>query len=190
MRIPPVRTRRWTRTQYDRLVEIGVLGRDDRVELLDGLLVVREPQGSRHVTAVLRTRVALERAFGPGFHARPQAPVALDDTSEPEPDVAIVRGRITDYRDAHPSSPVLVVEVADSTLAADRVRKGLLYARAGVTDYWILNLVDLVLEVYRGPHRSPTGRWAYRRVRVLRPSASISPLAAPNARVRVADLLP
>jgi hypothetical protein len=150
--MPPVRTRRWTRTEYDRLVEVGVLGRDDRVELLDGLLVVREPQGTRHVTAVLRTRLALERAFGPGFHARPQAPVALDDTSEPEPDVAIVRGRISDY--------------------------------------WILNLVDRVLEVYRGPVRSPTGRWTYRRVRLLRPSASIPPLAAPKARVRVADLLP
>jgi len=190
MRTPPVRTRRWTRTEYDRLVEVGVLGRDDRVELLDGLLVVREPQGSRHVTAVLRTRLALERAFGPGFHARPQAPVALDDTSEPEPDVAIVRGRITDYRDAHPSSPVLVVEVADSTLAADRLRKGPLYARAGVPDYWILNLIDGVLEVYRGPVRSPNGRWTYRRVPILRPSASITPLGAPKARVRVADLLP
>ena len=110
--------------------------------------------------------------------------------SEPEPDIAVVRGRIEDYRDAHPTSPVLVVEVADSSLARDRGRKGSLYARAGVPDYWIVNLTDGVLEIYRDPRRTAAGRWRYAAVRVGKPRATVSPLAAPRARIRVADLLP
>jgi Uma2 family endonuclease len=172
------------------MVEVGVLDENDRVELLDGLLVVREPQGSLHATAVLKTREALASAFGRRFHVRSQLPVALDDLSEPEPDLCVVSGRITKYRDGHPSSPVLVVEVAETSLGIDRLRKGSLYARAGIADYWIVNLVDTLLEVYREPVQSTTGRWSYRRVRLLRPSATIVPLGAPKHRVRVADLLP
>lgn len=184
-----VRTPRLTRLEYEALVERGVLGEDDPIELLDGRLVFREPQGSRHAAACLRIRIALDRAFGRGYHVRPQFPIALDDDSEPEPDIAVVRGRIEDYLDAHPTSPALVVEIADSSLAWDRERKGSLYARAGVADYWIVNLVGGVLEVYRDPERVSAGRWRYATVRALKPRAVVSPLAAPRARIRVADLL-
>ena len=184
-----VRTPRLTRLEYEALVERGTLDEDDRIELLDGRLVFREPPGSRHAAACLRIRIALDRAFGRGYHVRPQFPIALDDASEPEPDIAVVRGRIEDYLDAHPTSPVLVVEVASSSLARDRDGKGPLYARAGVPDYWIVNLLGNVLEVHRDPERAPAGRWRYRTVRVLKPRAVVSPLAAPRARVRVADLL-
>jgi Uma2 family endonuclease len=184
-----VRTPRLTRLEYEALVERGTLDEDDRIELLDGRLVFREPQGSRHAAACLRIRIALDRAFGRGYHVRPQFPIALDDASEPEPDIAVVRGQIEDYLDAHPTSPVLVVEVAGSSLARDRAGKGSLYARAGVADYWIVNLPDNVLEVHRDPERATAGRWRYRTVRVLKPRAVVSPLAAPRARVRVADLL-
>ena len=184
-----VRTARLTRLEYEALVERGVLGEDDPIELLDGHLVFREPQGSRHAAACLRIRIALDRAFGHGYHVRPQVPIALDDDSEPEPDIAVVRGRIEDYLDAHPTSPALVVEVADSSLAWDRERKGSLYARAGVADYWIVNLVGGVLEVYRDPERATGGRWRYATVRALKPRAVASPLAAPRAKIRVADLL-
>jgi Uma2 family endonuclease len=184
-----VRTPRLTRLQYEALVERGVLDEDDRIELLDGRLVFREPQGSRHAAACLRIRIALDRAFGRGYHVRPQFPIALDDVSEPEPDIAVVRGRIEDYLDTHPTSPVLIVEVADSSLAQDRHRKARLYARAGVADYWIVNLRAGVLEVYRDPERTAAGRWRYATVRVLEPGAVVSPLAAPRARLRVADLL-
>ena len=190
MKLNYVPTRRLSRIEYEKLVERGVLGEDDPIELLDGRLVFREPQGTRHVAAVLRARLALDRAFGRGFHVRSQFPVALDDVSEPEPDIAVVRGRIEDYLDAHPSSPVLVIEVADSTLHADRRRTARLYARAGVRDYWILNLVDRVLEVYRRPERTRTGRWRYRSVERLEPGDVVTPLAAPRARIRVSDLLP
>jgi len=184
-----VRTPHLTRLQYEALVERGVLDEDDRIELLDGRLVFREPQGSRHAAACLRIRIALDRAFGRGYHVRPQFPIALDDVSEPEPDIAVVRGRIEDYLDRHPTMPVLVVEVADSSLARDRRHKARLYARAGIGDYWIVNLLTRALEVYREPERTAAGRWRYASARVLKPGAVISPLAAPRARLRVADLL-
>jgi Uma2 family endonuclease len=187
--LPPLKTRGWTRVEYERLAETGVLDEDARVELLDGRLIVSEPQGSRHATAVLMAREALERAFGRGFHVRDQLPVALDDWSEPEPDLCVVRGRAKDYRDAHPTSPVLVVEIANESLARDRLRKGPAYARAGIRDYWIVNLVRGVVEVCREPVRAPLSGWRYRQVRLLKRNASIRPLAAPR-RVRVADLLP
>lgn len=183
---------RMTRLRYERLVDAGIFGPDDRVELLDGVLVAREPQGGRHATAVGLVRVALERAFGSRYHVREEKPVALDDTSEPEPDVVVVRGRLRDYRDAHPARPVLIVEVAESSLALDRLRKGGLYARAGLAEYWIVNLVDEVLEVYRDPVRTASRRTGsrYATVRLLKRNATVTPLAAPRARIRVASLLP
>jgi len=190
MRIPPVQTRRFTRAEYDRLIDQGFFEEDERIELLDGLLVVKEPQGSEHSAAVSGVGAALQRAFGPRYHVRVGAPVALDDTSEPEPDLAVVCGRPFDYRDALPSRPVLVVEVARTSLEKDRQRKGPLYARQGVADYWIVNLAAHVLEVYREPIRSAARRWKYRNVRLLKPGAVVSPLAARHARIRVADLIP
>jgi len=191
MRIP-AKLWRIDRARYEHFVEKGVFGPEDRVELLDGLLVAREPQGSRHAVVVTLVRMALERAFGPRYYVRDEQPLALDETSEPEPDVMVVRGRPRDYLRAHPSAPLLVVEVAETSLALDRRRKGGLYARAGIRDYWIVNLIDDVVEVYRHPVRDPSRRygWKYDRVRLLKRQAFISPLAAPRARIRAADLLP
>ena len=113
-----------TRVRYDRLIEAGIFGPEDLVELLDGLLVAREAQSARHATAVGLVHAALARGFGRAYHIREATPIALDGRSEPEPDVAVVPGRLRDYVAAHPSRPVLVVEVADSSLALDRLRKG------------------------------------------------------------------
>jgi len=117
----------------DRLVEAEILGPEDRVELLGGELVVKEPQHRPHATAILLVVRALERAFGSGWTVQPQLPMALDDESEPEPDVSVVRGEPRDYL-SHPSHAALVVEVASSRLDFDRERKGSLYARAGIAD--------------------------------------------------------
>jgi Uma2 family endonuclease len=181
-----------TRVRYDRLIEVGIFGPEDRVELLDGLLVAREPQGRRHAAVVVLVRAALERAFGPAYHVREEKPIALDEQSEPEPDVVVVPGQPRDYLDAHPSRPVLLVEVAETSLPIDRLRKGGLYARGGIADYWVVNLIDEVLEVYREPVRAPSGEgdWKYESVRLLRRNAVVTPLAAPRARIRVATLLP
>jgi Uma2 family endonuclease len=188
----PIRTRRFSRREYEQLVEHGFFGCNERLELLDGLLLVKEPQSSTHMTALRLVEDALRIAFGRGWDVRGQGPVALDRRSEPEPDVSVVRGSPRDYREAHPGNPVLVVEVALASLRLDRTRKCRAYARAGVPEYWIVNLVDRALEVHREPvlRETPRRRWAYRSVQPLGPDASVSPLAAPAARIAVADLLP
>ena len=187
-----VQLRKWTRVEYERLVDAEILGPDDRVELLGGAMIEKEPPHSPHATGIQLVQRALTEAFGAGWVVWPQMPVALDDESEPEPDVAVVPGHPRDYRDAHPTRPVLVVEVALSRLGFDRDRKGSLYARAGLADYWIVNLPDRRLEVYRGPvsdGAAPFG-WRYGTALALGPDDRVAPLAAPTATITVADLLP
>src|SRR5262245_45151221 len=186
------RTRRFTRAEYDRLIELGVFQPDEDIELIGGELIVAEPQGAPHYTAIRKTAKALEAAFGPGWDVRMEGPIGLDDESEPEPDVAVVPGSVDDYARAHPSRAALTVEVAESSLALDRRHKGSLYARAGLTDYWILNLIDRVLEVYRTPvadDAAPFG-WRYAECEVLDVSTTVTPLARPASRVSVSQLLP
>jgi len=187
-----LRTYRWTRRAYGRLIDDGILGEDDPIELLDGLLVVKEPQHTPHTTAIDLVSAVLRTAFGPGWLVRAQAPMAADRWSEPEPDVYVVPGAPRDYLPEHPTRPALVVEVAHSSLRLDRTRKAAIYARAGVEDYWIVNLIDRVLEVHREPTRldTPRRRWGYRSIETLGPAATVAPLAAPAARISVADLLP
>ena len=185
-------TKRWTRIEYDRLIDKGVFGPKDRIELLGGLLVVREPQGGPHAMGIRMVEEALRGVFASGWDVRGQLPVALDDDSEPEPDVSVVPGSFRDYRQAHPARAVLIVEVAESSLRLDRGEKGSLYARAGVPDYWIVNLVDHVLEVHRDPAAdagAPYG-WRYASVVTLRAGDVVTPLAAPHSPVPVVDLVP
>lgn len=173
------------------MIDLGVFRPDDRLELLDGLLVVKEPQSSPHAAAVGMIAEALRLAFGPGWFIRQHSPVAANRWSEPEPDVCVVPGSAQDYVHAHPARPVLVVEVARASLRLDRTRKAAIYARAGVADYWIANLDARTLEVHRDPAQDPaTGRARYRSVQILGPDDIVTPLAAPDARVLVADLLP
>jgi Uma2 family endonuclease len=185
-----VETRRLRRVEYDRLVDSGLFV-GERIELLDGLLVVPAPQATVHAAAVSRVQRTLSSVFGKGWEVRAQMPFALDDDSEPEPDVIVVRGSTRDYVAGHPSQCALVVEVSETSLVVDRRHKAMLYARAGVAEYWIVNLRTSVLEIYRSP------RWSriqevvqYVRSRTLRPPASLKPLAAPRTRIAVADLLP
>jgi len=187
-----VRTRRWTRKEYDRLIEIGFFDEDEPVELVGGQLIVAEPKGTGHSVALQLAAEALRRAFGAGWTVRVQDPIAPDDESEPEPDLAVVPGSPREYLATHPSRPALVLEVSDSSLAFDRRDKGSLYARAQILDYWIVNLVDRVLEVYRDPVLSADALygWSYARVLRLGPEATISPVAAPAASISVTDLLP
>ena len=153
---------------------------------------IREPQSSLHDTIVTQVGQVLAAAFGAGWHPRLHAPLALGEHSEPEPDIAVVAGAALDYVAAHPSTAALVVEVADSSLRLDRGFKAAVYARAGLHEYWIVNLVDRALEVHREPQPSAdaTDDWTYRSVEVLRPPTTVTPRAAPGARIPVADLLP
>ncbi|HYE90358.1 MAG TPA: Uma2 family endonuclease [Terriglobales bacterium] len=187
---PEIVTRGLRRIEYERLVELGMFA-GERIELLDGLLVVSEPQKSRHAATVAQVGRVLETAFGAGWHARLHAPLALDDESEPEPDVAMVPGVPMDYFDAHPATAPLVVEVADSSLRLDRRFKAGLYARAGLPEYWIVNLVDRAVEVHRDPQPAPDTEYgvAYYSTEVFRAPATIAPLAMSSARIAVADLV-
>jgi Uma2 family endonuclease len=187
----PLTLRRWKRVEYERLAELGVF-ENEPLELIGGHLVVAEPKGAYHSSAISTADYTLRAVLPAGWIVRIQDAVALDDESEPEPDLVVVPGRPGDYRHEHPARPALVIEVADSSLAFDRRRKGSLYARAGIQDYWIVNLVDRVLEVYRDPSQDASAAygWQHRSVVSLTPSDVAVPLAFPSIRIVVADLLP
>jgi Uma2 family endonuclease len=179
-----VRAKQWTREEYDRLVAAGAFPPEARVQLVQGEIVEMTPQSAAHATAVRRLQKALDSIFPGGYDVRAQLPLALSELSEPEPDIAVVAGSLDDYRDRHPTTAVLLIEVADSTLGFDRTRKLEMYAAARIPEYWIVNLVDSVMEVYREPQGS-----AYRTVRRLGPDEAITPVSAPNRRLTVSDIL-
>lgn len=189
---PPLR-RLFTRAEYERAAELGLFGPEERLELIGGEVIKKmTPQRSFHATGVTLAAEVLRRTFPKGYVVRVQLPLVLGDESEPEPDVALVRGEIRDHLAAHPSTALLVIEVADTSLAFDRSRKASLYASAGIPEYWILNLQDRVLEVHREPApmaEQPFGHH-YRSVTRYAEGESIAPLAAPGAAIRVADLIP
>ena len=187
----PLTLRRWKRVEYDRLVDLGVF-EGDNIELIGGQLVVAEPKGAYHSSAIGTVHDALRAVLPAGWSVRIQDAVSLDDESEPEPDLVVVPGRPADYRHAHPATAPLVIEVSDARLAFDRVHKGSLFARAGIQDYWIVNLVDRVLEVYRDPVADPSAiyGWHYRSVTSLAPGDVVAPLAFSSIRILVSDLLP
>jgi Uma2 family endonuclease len=190
--LPETAIRRWTREEYDRLIDLGVFRPGERLELLDGWLVVREPQGTRHSTAIRRVLAVLRRTLGDVWQIDSQLPIALDDLSEPEPDVSVVPGNPDSYRHEHPSRPLLIVEVAESSYRIDHEYKASLYARAAVPEYWIVDLVRETVEVHREPEASAAARygWRYGRVDTLRPPAHVAPLLAPDRPLGVAELLP
>ncbi len=180
-----VHPRLWTREDYDKMIEAGIFAPGERLELIEGEILQMMTQGSLHATSIQLVGDALRRAFGAGLDVRCQLPLALGPYSEPEPDIAVVSGSARDYRNEHPSTALLIVEVSDKTLDLDRQRKKSVYARAGIGEFWIVNLIDNRIEVYRDPERE-----AYRSTRILEIGESISPLSAPQAVIAVADLLP
>ncbi len=187
----PLTLKHWQRAEYDRLVGLGVF-HGEPLELIGGQLVVAEPQGSYHASAITKVDYAVRAILPPGWIVRLQSPVSIDSESEPEPDLVVVPGHPGDYRDSHPARPALVVEVAESSLEFDRARKGSLYARAAVLDYWIVNLVEGVVEVYRDPEpdASTVFGWRYRSVTRFAPPAIVAPLAWSGVRIAVTALLP
>jgi Uma2 family endonuclease len=215
------------------MVGAGLLHEDERVQLIEGAILRMTPQLPPHALAIQLVADRLRDVFGAGHTVRVQVPLAISDDSEPEPDVAVVTGGARDYRDEHPSTATLVMEIADSSLMFDRHCKARIYARHGLPEYWILSLVDRSLEVYRQPSASAAAggpevedralaaprvnqarfdepwldaSWCeplaadaapgevspphYAEVTVVDAAGHVSPLARPDARISVADLLP
>jgi Uma2 family endonuclease len=185
-----IRTRHWSKREYYRLGELGFF-HGQRVELIEGKIMVLSPQNPLHSSRVTVVQMVLHNLFGAGYHVRQQLPLDLGQTTEPEPDLAVVVGTAQQYETAHPTSAVLIVEVSETTLSYDRRRKGSLYARAGIEDYWIINLRRRQVEVYRQPVPDATARYGhgYSSRTNLVPPATVSPLALPQTSIPVASLL-
>ena len=150
------------------------------------------PIGPERATSVTAADDVLRDVFGKGWVVRVQSPLALGEQSDPQPDIAVVAGSRRDYRKAHPTTAVLIVEVADTTVDYDGKVKASLYAKADIPDYWLLNIGAHRLEVYRDPQPDPTKPYGfgYATALNLKAGESIAPLAKPGAKSLVNDLLP
>lgn len=182
--------RRFTLDEYHWLVRQGFFA-DERVELIDGEIVRMPPTGPEHSSVKSRALMWLSRLSGENWHVRVDDPLALGE-HEPVPDVAVVPGSPDDYRQSHPTTALLVIEIADTSLQYDRTTKMSLYASAGIPEYWIVNLVERRLEVYREPS-SPEPETPfnalYKSLRLYSPQESISPLFAPEVSVQAGELI-
>ena len=180
---------RITVDRYDRMVESGLLGEDDPIELLNGVMVWKMAKSPEHFTVSRRCARMIERLLPPGWHVRTEGPVRIPDYDEPEPDIAVVRGDDDLYEKHHPGpgDVALIIEVAESSLHRDRGEKREIYARAGIPAYWIINLVDRQLET----HSSPAGA-EYPPPTVLSVAESVELIIEGHlaGRIAVADLLP
>lgn len=182
-------TRRWTGEEYERLIEAGILGANDHVELLHGEITLMSPQSERHVLTISLALAALQRAFGSGHWIRIQSPFPVGADTVPEPDLVVVPGDARSYGGKRPTTAVLVLEVADTSLGTDRHIKGPMYAQGGIPEYWIVNVADRTVEVYREPAVSQDAA-EYRLIRTYRCGERITPLAMSDAGVAIDDLLP
>ena len=182
---------RWRRQDYERLVDGGLLD-GQQVELIDGYIVEMTPIGPSHVVAVMLLASALTRVFDTGYIIRQQAPFATDEFGEPQPDIAVVPGAVRDYHRTHPTSAVLIVEVADSSLRYDRLTKGSLYATIGVPEYWIVNLNQPQVEIYQRSTADVSSSHGsrYTDCTIVTPDGQLSPLAGNGQTISVRDILP
>jgi Uma2 family endonuclease len=177
--------RRFTRAEYYRMAEVGILPEDDRVELIKGEIVEMAPIGRRHNAFVGNlTQLLVLRLAGRAI-VWVQSSIALADDTEPRPDFAVLRRGAVSYkeRDAWAEDALLVIEVADSSLAYDRSTKRRLYAEAGIPEYWVVDCAAETVEVHREP--GPDG---YREVRLVAGVGTLAPQAFPDVELRTTDI--
>ncbi len=191
---PSPRLHLWTSEEYYKLADAGLFD-GNRVELIGGRVIEMSAMSRPHVKAVKRAVRTFEAAFGKGWFVQNQAPLNLDDleaSSQPEPDVAVIEGDEDDYEDDHPRTAALVLEVSFTSLKYDRNKKGSLYAKARIQDYWVVNLQDRQLEVYRRPVSDASAPfwYSYADVLILNESEAVSPLAKPDVVIPIKSLLP
>ena len=176
-----------TSAEYYRMIENGIIREGEKVELILGQIFTMAAKGTRHTVATTRLITELPMLIQRRAVVRCQEPITLLNNSEPEPDIAIVRLRSDDYINSHPAPTdiILVIEVADSTIKFDRETKAPLYAAAGISEYWIVNLIDNRLEIYRQPEGS-----IYASIQIVTPPQSISLPQFPEIVVQINDFFP
>lgn len=177
----------WTTEDYHRMIEVGLIDPDERTELISGQVTLMAPKGTNHVAALYLLANTLGDKLDEDVFVRTQDPIQLDDFSEPEPDLTIVKGSILDYTEHHPRphQVYLVVEVADSTLHNDCLVKDKLYALALIPEYWVLDVRNRQLHIFRNP--TATG---YTRHLIRSESHQVSLLAFPHVTISIDSLLP
>jgi len=169
--------RSFTVEEYHRMAQAGILGEDDRVELIDGEIVKMAPIGSRHAACVDRLTQPLADHVRGRSIVRVQNPIRLGHHSEPQPDLALLKARPDFYAQGHPGpdDALLLVEVVETSAEVDRGVKVPLYARAGISEVWLVDLIEDRIEVYRQP--TPQG---YQQVQHLRRGECLAPLSFPD----------
>lgn len=189
---PPFPVRRFTVDEYHRMIQAGLLTEDDRVELLEGWIVLKMPRNPLHDATVEIADEALRPRLPVGWSVRVQSAISTPE-SEPEPDLAVVRGGARDYLSRHPGPADigLLIEVSESSLVRDRDEKGRLFARAGIPCYWIINLVDARVEAYTDP-TGPAANPVFRQRQDYGPADSVPLLLGGQVigLIAVRDLLP
>lgn len=188
---PPDERYRISVKQYHEMIRAGIVTEDDPVELIEGSLVFKIPKNKAHVKCTRRVTRILTKAIPDEWFLQAQDPITLAD-SEPEPDFVVIREDEVDALDWHatPECVALVIEVSDSTLSRDRGAKQRIYARSGIAHYWIINLVDRVVEVYENPQsRQPDPAFASKRI-VRADEVITLPERIGGATIKVSDLLP
>jgi Uma2 family endonuclease len=182
--------KRWSKAEYHGLLDFWGENQT-RYELIDGEIIQMPPQKDEHAFARSLVDYALRELFQSGFVVRIQSPLDLSAASEPEPDVMVVKADVRTLK-KHPRTASLIVEISGGSLEYDRQTKGSLYSSRGIADYWIVNLEEGTLEVYRRPAKDGSARfgYSYADTKVLRKGDTISPLAAAKTKIKVARILP
>ncbi|HLP92167.1 MAG TPA: Uma2 family endonuclease [Nostocaceae cyanobacterium] len=179
--------RLWTVEDYHRMAEAGIFEPGERVELLEGKIIWMIAKGTAHRSALGITDHLLKNRLRGLAWVAIQDPVKLNDRSEPEPDIAVLKIDPLNYADHHPtpSEVYLIIEVADSSLKFDTEIKAEAYAKAGIKDYWVLDVVNRELWMFRNP--TPTG---YENKVILSEQEIVSPLDFPDLQILISDMLP
>ncbi|MEI3648856.1 MAG: Uma2 family endonuclease [Dolichospermum lemmermannii FEM_B0920] len=183
----PLQLRLWTVDEYHRMAEAGIFEPSERVELLEGKIIWMIAKGTAHSSAVGRTNKLLQNRLGNHAWIAVQDPVKLNERSEPEPDIAVVKIDPLDYADHHPTPAevYLIIEVADSSLKLDTEIKAKAYSQAGIKDYWVLDVVKRELIVFRNPTTE-----GYQNQEIITEHQNISPLDFPDLEIVVSQMLP
>lgn len=182
---------RWTKSEYHKMAELGMF-EGKRTEFLEGEIIEMPTMKSPHATALEVAYDAIRESFSKDFAVRNQSPIDLGEDFEVVPDIFAVKGNARDFREAHPKTADLVVEISDTTLSYDRNRKASLYAKFGIHDYWVLNLKNRTLEVYRRVVSDENAFYGtgYGEKLTFSETEAVSPLVLPDAKIKIADLLP